>query len=91
MVRPFFASSRKSSIISRSRSGESPLVGSSKKMTLGSDNSSIAMDTRFFCPPERELIFSFSLPASLTSSIALYTHSITSARSMSVRMRSRAV
>ena len=43
---------RQSSIMLRSKSGESPLVGSSRISSRGLASSSIAMETRFFCPPD---------------------------------------
>ena len=43
---------RHSSIMLRSRSGERPLVGSSRISSRGLASSSMAMETRFFCPPE---------------------------------------
>lgn len=91
MVRPFLERSFNSPIISMSRSGESPLVGSSRKMTLGSDRSSMAMETRFFCPPEREEMRNFSLPSRRTSAIASFTRSLRSASETSARIRSMAV
>ena len=84
MVRPLRERSRSSSIISRSRSGDSPLVGSSRKMTLGSASSSMAMDARLRCPPEREDILTRSLPVRRTSRMASRTRLMTASFFMEV-------
>ena len=43
---------RHSSIMLRSKSGERPLVGSSRISKRGFASSSMAMETRFFWPPD---------------------------------------
>ena len=81
---------RHSSIMLRSRSGERPLVGSSSTSSRGLASSSMAMDTRFFCPPERFAIIVFSRPCRSTAAMAWATAAFSSPRVASWAMRSRA-
>ena len=52
-VMPSSASVRNSCIICRSVPWSKPLVTSSRNSTAGRLSSSMAIDTRFFCPPDR--------------------------------------
>ena len=82
---------RHSSIMLRSKSGERPLVGSSSTSRRGLASSSIAMETRFFCPPERLEIIVFSRPCRSTAAMAFATAERSSPRVASCAMRRRAV